>query len=67
MGGGVFITAASPTIKRCTFTGNTATYGGGIYVLRGNPIIESCAFRGNASPGHRDTDTGLRPSRAVIE
>lgn len=43
---------ATPTIRRCAFTGNGAgIYGGAIYCASATPSIESCRFEGNQAVG----------------
>lgn len=51
MGGGVYIDSGSPTVLRCTVTGNFATfYGGGIYCNQySDPAIGECRVTGNES------------------
>ena len=56
-GGGILIDQASPTIRNCILTGNTATdEGGGIAVIDvdggppENPAIEHCTLTANAAP-----------------
>ncbi|MCC6676076.1 MAG: right-handed parallel beta-helix repeat-containing protein [Phycisphaerales bacterium] len=48
-GGGVLLTAASPTFRHCTFLHNLAgfAYGGGMYCDASSPVIEDCAFLEN--------------------
>jgi hypothetical protein len=56
---------SSPTVTRCTFSGNTATIsgpgategGGGMYNGGSNPIVSHCTFSGNTGPG-----AGMSPS-----
>ncbi len=49
-GGGLFITKASPTIARCTFTRNFAgVYGGALYNETGDPSLDNCTFLDNAT------------------
>ncbi|MCK4415323.1 MAG: right-handed parallel beta-helix repeat-containing protein, partial [Candidatus Eisenbacteria sp.] len=47
-GGAVYCYAASPTIERCVFSGNSARAGGAMTVYYGsNPAIIDCTFEGN--------------------
>ncbi len=47
-GGGIFCSGASPTIKECIVTGNTAhDYGGGIDCAGSSPFILSCSIMNN--------------------
>jgi parallel beta-helix repeat protein len=50
-GGGMFIDNASPTVRNCTFTGNTAGLGGGGMLNKNgsSPTLTNCTFRGNAA------------------
>lgn len=52
MGGGFTILTASPTIKNCLITGNTAydRFGGGIYMEYSNVTISNCIFLNNSAP-----------------
>jgi len=46
-GGGMFISSGNPTVIRCTFNENSATYGGGMYTIDGAPLIVQCRFHKN--------------------
>lgn len=47
-GAGMLIEQASPTLKNCVFTNNTADYaGGGLRVTNGSPLIIDCTFETN--------------------
>src|SRR5206468_11878083 len=47
-GGGCTIISGSPTLARCTFTGNTSVqFGGGIYASDSAVSITNCRFLGN--------------------
>ncbi|MCH2137261.1 MAG: right-handed parallel beta-helix repeat-containing protein [Phycisphaerales bacterium] len=49
-GGGIFISAASPSITNCIVTNNSGTLGGGIYCGgQSNPIISGCTISGNTA------------------
>ncbi|QTA90192.1 Polymorphic outer membrane protein repeat-containing protein [Desulfonema magnum] len=48
-GGGVVIDGASPTIRNCIFSANSADDGGGIYIRKGSPVIENCIFSANSA------------------
>ena len=48
LGGGIFISSASPTIRNCAFTANQAAYGGGMYALYSNSLVENCTFSQNS-------------------
>jgi hypothetical protein len=48
LGGGIFISSASPTIRDCAFTANQAAYGGGMYALYSNSLVENCTFSQNS-------------------
>jgi hypothetical protein len=48
LGGGIFISSASPTIRDCAFTANQSAYGGGMYALYSNSLIENCTFSQNS-------------------
>jgi hypothetical protein len=48
LGGGMFISSASPTIRDCAFTANQSAYGGGMYALYSNSLIENCTFSQNS-------------------
>jgi uncharacterized repeat protein (TIGR02543 family) len=51
VGGGMFNWGGSPTLTRCTFTGNSGGLdGGGMANLNGsNPTLDTCTFRGNTA------------------
>ena len=48
LGGGIFISNASPTIRDCAFTANQSAYGGGMYALYSNSLVENCTFSQNS-------------------
>jgi hypothetical protein len=49
-GGGMLNIFSNPTITRCSFSGNSATYGGGIYNdAESNPTITNCLFSNNSA------------------
>lgn len=56
MGGGMYIKEASPLIKNCLFTNNTASSGGAMYVDSASPEIRECRFISNTTKV--DTDGG---------
>ncbi len=78
-GGGIFFNGASPTIKDCVITWNSAKTkdrftgrGGGIYVLNSDVKIIGCTISNNWSDsygggiyleGHRDVNGDLRDQR----
>jgi hypothetical protein len=50
IGGGIYISKASPSIEECTIMGNYARQGGGIAILHGSaPTINGCTINGNNS------------------
>lgn len=48
-GGGLFIANGSPTIRNCTFLGNTAVLGGAVNIELGGPTFEGCTFYNNSA------------------
>jgi hypothetical protein len=49
-GAGIFCEGSSPTISKCTFSGNTTTmYGGAIQNNYGLPTVASCTFASNSA------------------
>lgn len=48
-GGGMYNHNCSPTIDRCTFTGNLAGLGGGMLNFVANPTITNCIFNTNSN------------------
>ena len=50
-GGGIFLDAASPTIRNCVLKENIALHGGGMYVYasrtKSAPSLQSCTFQNN--------------------
>jgi len=49
-GGAIYCQAASPTIKNCIITANSANYGAAIYCEQaGNPTLTGCLFVDNAA------------------
>jgi parallel beta-helix repeat protein len=46
-GGGMFNGYSSPTVTKCTFTGNTAEYGGGMCNITCSPTVTDCTFTFN--------------------
>jgi hypothetical protein len=50
-GGGINCQTASPTVRRCVFLDNDASFAGGaFYVNAGLPVVEDCTFIGNMAP-----------------
>lgn len=49
MGGGIYCTNSSPTIKNCVVTGNEAEWGGGLFLNFSSPVVTDCAFSGNST------------------
>lgn len=50
LGGGIFASNATPTIRRCIITGNSANAGGGAYHAGGaNVAYIGCVFTGNSA------------------
>lgn len=49
-GGGIYFYYASPTVERCTFSGNTAAYGGGVYLHGSSPSFLNAVMNGNYAP-----------------
>lgn len=55
MGGGIYVSAASPSISECTIEGNSVVSatgiarGGGIYVASGNPSFTDCIVIANTA------------------
>ena len=47
-GGGILCANASPTIRNCHISGNTASLGGGIHI-NGSPLIQDCEITSNTS------------------
>jgi len=48
-GGGMLFDNASPTIKNCVFTDNTATMGGGVMIYQASPRFSNCTFVENSA------------------
>jgi len=46
-GGGIYCNGASPEIRHCILTGNTAYYGAGVFCFNGAPGIVSCTIANN--------------------
>ena len=53
-GGGIYVLEASPTIRNCIITDNSAYFGGGVGIWQGSPVIRNCTFTNN----HADGDGG---------
>ncbi|MHC4676724.1 MAG: right-handed parallel beta-helix repeat-containing protein, partial [Planctomycetota bacterium] len=51
VGGGMYISAGSPTVTNCTFSGNSASNGGGMHNFSSSPTVTNCMFIGNTSAG----------------
>ncbi|MGA2498442.1 MAG: right-handed parallel beta-helix repeat-containing protein, partial [Tepidisphaeraceae bacterium] len=50
VGGGIYNSASSPTIRNCAFSGNTAgTSGGGMYNTSASPSLVNCVFTGDSA------------------
>jgi hypothetical protein len=50
-GGGMFNQYASPTVKNCVFSANSALQGAGMYNLFASPTVTNCIFSGNICNG----------------
>ncbi|TVQ50986.1 MAG: hypothetical protein EA377_13510 [Phycisphaerales bacterium] len=51
LGGGIYASGSSPTIRNCIIIGNAATFGGGIFNNSASPRFEHCTIQDNtASP-----------------
>ncbi len=46
-GGGMYSYSDSPTVKNCSFNGNSAHWGGGMFTNSGDPTLTKCTFDGN--------------------
>ncbi len=46
-GGALSIVHGTATVKKCSFTGNTALKGGALYIQAGNVVMDSCLFENN--------------------
>lgn len=73
-GGGIYLEAASPTIRNCTLTNNYAAYGGGLYInarqSKSAPNLKNCSFRNNQAElygGGIRTKGGLQDGALVLE
>ena len=51
VGGGIYCSGSSPTIKNCILRDNTAWRGGGIYCQNSNPTIDGGTIRDNSPDG----------------
>jgi len=49
VGGGLYVSACSPTIRNCVFENCRGEYGGGAYLLYSNALIEDCSFASNTA------------------
>ncbi|MFM7135104.1 MAG: hypothetical protein ACKO0W_12400, partial [Planctomycetota bacterium] len=50
VGGGLYLNSASPTIRNCAVTGNTALdRGGGAAIVNGRPSFTNCTFSTNTA------------------
>jgi parallel beta-helix repeat protein/predicted outer membrane repeat protein len=50
IGGGMLNDNSSPTVTRCTFSGNSAVFGGGMHNRNNsNPTVTNCSFNGNSA------------------
>ncbi len=48
-GGGIYNNSASPTIRNCLFSGNSAVRGGAISNIGSSPVISRCSFVSNTA------------------
>jgi len=46
-GGALSIVHGTASLKKCSFSGNTATKGGALYIQAGNVVMDSCVFENN--------------------
>ncbi|MFA6290505.1 MAG: MBG domain-containing protein, partial [Victivallales bacterium] len=53
-GGGIYSSNSNPTIRRCSFIGNSANLNGGGFKCdsSGSPVIQNCIFASNTTPGN---------------
>jgi predicted outer membrane repeat protein len=52
-GGGLYCNLSSPTIEKCIFKSNFATYNGGaVYNYKSSPTISKCSFISNKATGY---------------
>ena len=51
-GGGMYVNRGSPTLRDCTFAGNSAHTGGGMFIWAADPKVTGCTFRANAAERH---------------
>ncbi len=49
LGGGGYVSGASPMFRQCMFDFNSAKQGGGVYVLDGTPVFDQCVFSFNTA------------------
>ncbi len=47
-GGGIYNAMGSPTVRNCTFSGNSAIQGGGMYNDSSSPRVSNCTFSDNS-------------------
>ena len=63
LGGGIFVSSASPTVRNCIIANNSCgTYfsrGGGIYVGSGSPVFSNCLIRDNQAGGGYGSGGGI--------
>jgi len=48
VGGGMYNSAGNPTVRNCTFNGNSGSNGSGMYNTAAAPALTNCVFSGNA-------------------
>jgi len=49
VGGGIYVSGATPKIVDCVIVGNSATFGGGIFNSNASPTFENCVIADNTS------------------
>jgi pectin methylesterase-like acyl-CoA thioesterase len=65
VGGGMYINSASPTIRNCVISGNTALdRGAGAAVVNGLPTFTTCTFSSNLATERGGGANGRLPVRA---